>query len=221
MRNPFAFSLLVAVFCGLCLLCGGVQATSEGDSDTETVCNLIGVGIFADVHVEVREDGSLYAKSICFETDEERDDPDDAEESAFEAQIESIADDGSSFTVLGSLVVVLVEENGDDDGEEVDDDDDDNGDDDFGQLSIGDLEVGDWVEVEGVYSSEDGIFYAEEIGPHDDLESSIESVITEVDGNIFKMLGLVIEYGDGTVLSRVIYEENEDEESDIEDEDND
>jgi len=177
-----------------------------------------------EVEIQVLEDGTLYAVSIepsdegeqdgeqegeNEEEDGENEDEDgegDEVETGFSVQVDSIAADCSSFTVFGSLTVVL--EADDAAGEDLERE--------AGEEEIGicDLTAGMWIEVEGEYGA-DGVFVAEEIEIADEAETEIESVLENLTGGTFTMLGLTISYDSDTVIEAS--EEEEDGEGDDDD----
>ena len=228
-------TLLLVLFTLIFTACsnsGTGVARAEASSGSDSIV----VGVFADVHVNMLPDGTLYATSIDFNDEVDRSEAEDAEKCLFEAQVETVSSDGASFTVLGGLQVVFLnnddDEYGDDDedhyqGDDDNDDQEENEGDDEGDYEgehgehHGDQEEGaeqddendnedidneeivsfqadQWIEVEGFYSESDGIFNADDIKPHDDMESSVEAFITEVGDGTFTMLGLVISYDDQT-----------------------
>ncbi len=167
-------------------------------------------GEFYEVELQINADSSLHALEIEQEGDgdddgdydddceqegeHEGEDEDCDEESDLElegeisAQVLSIDASRGIFELLPGYFVILDDD--DDETERVDDDDD--------HLTIADLEVGMWVEVEGEY--ENGMFEAEEIELADESEIEIAGAMYRITSSNFSMLGLTISYDDATEI---------------------
>ena len=131
--------------------------------------------------------------------DDDGDDDDEGDKEKFEAQVDSVAADFSSFVVFGDLVVMMEP----DDGDQAQDTENDNEDDEADDLEIPSLTAGLWIEVKGAYDPVAGILYAEEIKARSDGETdaSIETLIDSVGDGSFTMLGLTITFDANTEIS--------------------
>ena len=129
-------------------------------------------------------------------------------EGEISALVISIGSDRLSFELLPGYFVILADDEGEIDRGEGDDDD---------HLTIADLEVGMWVEVEGEY--ENGMFEAEEIELADENEIEIEGVAYNITPTTFSMLGLTISYDDTTEIE--IEDDDDDHDDDDDDDDDD
>ena len=234
----------------------GSSGSSEVKGDTtDTGGNGLTAGAYADVHVEMLADGTLYAASIELggegddenegdeegedqegdhqdddqgedqegdhqdddqgedqegdhqdddqddddDDDEGDDDDDEGDKEKFEAQVDSVAADFSSFVVFGDLVVMMET----DDGDQAQDAENDSENDEADDLEIPALTVGLWIEAKGAFDPVAGIFYAEEIKARTDGETDagIESLIDTVGDGSFTMLGLTITFDANTEIS--------------------
>jgi len=199
----------------LAFACGG----SDDDDDNGEVMgdtSDLTEGALAEAEVEILEDGTLYSLEIELggddDDDDDNDDNDDEDDDEFEeeftAPVEAIAEDFSSVTFFGGLVVML----------DLEDDDDDEDDEDEDELAIDELTVGMWVEVEGLYDAADGIFHADEIEAADEEEMEISSIIQNLTDSSFTMLGLTITFDENT---EVELDGDDDDDDDDDDEDDD
>jgi len=170
--------------------------------------------------IELLVDGDvLYAIEAeqggedCDEEDEEEADEDgeDEEEDCDEeeeddemievtAQITAIAEDLSSFELLGALTVEI---EGDAEIE----------------IPLETLAVGTWVEVEGEF--EGGVLEAEELEPADEQETEIEGAIADVTATSFTIAGLTVTYDDATEFECEEGEDDDDDDDDDDDEEDD
>lgn len=96
-----------------------VETLADGDS--ATAVEALADGVYAEVELEILEDGTLYALSIEIEDDDDDakagdDDNDDKDlKDEFKAQVDAEADHFLSFSVLGGLTVVMEADDEDED----------------------------------------------------------------------------------------------------------
>ncbi len=179
----------------------------------EDSCTGIVEGQTYEVELQILDGNVLYAAEVEQEEDgdndedgddddndnddndnDEADDDTDSEDDGtgeyeITAQVTAIADDLSSFELLGALTVVLEPD------AEID-------------FTIADLAVGAWVEVEGDY--ENGVFEGDEIGLADEEETEIKGVVLDVTSTSFTMAGLVITYDGQTDIECQDSEDDDD-----------
>jgi len=159
-----------------------VEAEQEGDDD------------------ECEQEGENEGENEDCDAEEDTDaEEDDDAEYDISAQVTAVADDLTSFELLGALTVTV----------EADAE---------AEIAITDLAVGMWVEVAG--ELEGGVFEAEELELADEQETEIEGVISDLTDTSFTMAGLVITYDDATEIE-CADSEDEDEEGDEDDEEDD
>jgi hypothetical protein len=163
------------------------------------------------------EDGVTPDGQICEDGQNEDEDDGDADEeedgagNELVAVVEMIADDLSSFTVLGGLTIVLDDASDEDVEDDTDEETDDDANEDETELDIATLTVGARVEVAGEYSSVDGIFHADELKTPDEEVIELDGTISDLTANSFSMFGLTISYDRNT---SVVPEDNDSDESD-------
>jgi hypothetical protein len=134
------------------------------------------------------------------EDDDDCDEAEDDEEIEITAQVTAIAEDLSSFELLGALTVEL---EGDADAE----------------ILVEDLAVGMWVEVEG--ELEGGVLEGEELEPADEEETEIEGAISYLTDSSFTIAGLVVTYDDTTEIECGGDDDDDDDGDDDDDEEDD
>jgi len=195
MKSMLEKALRGSLFLGLSMMFLSLQGCPEDETGTLTE------GTVYEVELQLLEDGSLYAVEI--EPSDGEDEEEDGD-TGFSVQVDAVADDLSSFSVLGALTVVLDPEEGDADDE---------------TLLISDLAVGMWIEAEGELAA-DGVFHAEEIEAADEEESEIAAVLENLTDTTFTMIGLTISYDESTEIDGDEEEEEEEEEEEgVEEED--
>lgn len=160
------------------------EATEIENDDDEIAFEDLELGMFAEVEGFTNDAGDLIADEIEIEGDDGDDDGDDSD-----IEVEGTIDDlGDMSLTVGNYTFFVTE------GTEIEGEDDQN-------LTFADLQVGQYVEVEGFYG-DDGTLFASEIDVEDfgDDDIEVEGAIEELGDASLTVLGLTFAVTDDTII---------------------
>jgi hypothetical protein len=161
------------------------ETTEIENDDAEIAFEDLELGTFAEVEGFIDGAGDLIAEEIDVEGDDDGDDDGDDSDLEVEGTIDDL---GASSLTVGSYTFFVTE------GTEIEGEDDED-------LTFADLQVGQYVEVEGFYG-DDGTLFASEIDVEDfgDDDIEVEGAIESLGDASLTVLGLTFVVTDDTII---------------------